>query len=183
MNTKDNYNHRKHGILNPKMKSGRYCTKSATPNLIRYISRGKGSSKASQNDLLCFGAYGAIDFLGVNAITKQFNQVSSLNTRNASKNRYIDHEIFSFSEATEKVLLHNPQIWRKTCSDMASILSDGQHQVAYALHMPDGESQHLHVHFAVNTVNFTTGLKRQENRHRTGEHQKKLNSYLEDNLI
>lgn len=182
MATKNNIPNEKHGILISKMKKGNYCTKDATKKVINYILRAEGSSKANKSDVLCQGAYGAIDFLGENFIIKQFNQVSSLNPHNRDKNRYIDHQIFAFSDVSEKILEANPDLWRKTCSDMTSILSDEQHQVAYALHKPDSDCKHLHLHFAVNTVDFHTGNKRQENWQQTAKHQEKLNAYLEDNL-
>ena len=171
-----------HGILICKMEEGKYRTKTAIPNLIRYVLRSEGSSKAGKSDVLCSGAYGAIDFLGERLIIKQFNQVSSLNTRNAEIKRYIDHQIFEFSEITEQILQQNPQMQKEICSDMTSILSDDQYQIVYALHTPDEDSKHLHVHFAVNTVSFTTALKRQEYWHNTDVHLEKMDAYLEKKL-
>lgn len=71
---------------------------------------------------------------------------------------------------------------------MAATLSDGQYQVFYGIHTGAGtdkgtpissdtekcQGSNLHIHFAINTVNFRTLNKRQETMAATREHEKQL---------
>ena len=172
----------KNGILISLMGHDNYCTKNSTKRVVKYILRSDKSSKAGKNDVLYHGTYGAIDFLGENFIVKQFDEISTLNTYNGKVKRYIDHQIFSFSEESEKIIEANPNIWKDLCSDMTLILSDEQYQTVYALHAPDEDCDHLHIHFGINTVNFCTGKKRQENWQRNKKHLEQLDTYLENIL-
>lgn len=144
---------------------------------MKFMSIGEGKS-----DVLCSGAYGAIDFLGEESIIQQFEQISKLNTRKNKRNRYIDHQILSLPAYAESALKNHPELIDKTCFNLAVILSDEEYQVAYALHEPDEENKHYHMHFAVNTVNFRTGLKRQESYQKNAEHEKKMLAYMKRNL-
>lgn len=51
-------------------------------------------------------------------------------------------------------------------------------QVYYGVHKPDKTERHIHVHFAVNTVNFRTGKKRHENKLETKKRQDRLNKMI-----
>lgn len=165
-----------------KMGKNKYNTKDAPENVIKYILRSEGSSKERADDVLCSGAYGAIDFLGEETTIQQFEKTSKLNTRKNKKNRYIDHQVLSLPPYAESALKNHPELIHKTCSNLAVILSDEEYQVVYALHEPDENNKHYHMHFAVNTVNFRTGLKRQESYQKNAEHEKKMLAYMKRNL-
>mgnify|MGYP001084445227 CR=1 FL=1 len=60
---------------------------------------------------------------------------------------------------------------------------DDGFQVYYGVHRPDGTEKHLHMHFAVNTVNFKTGKKRHENKTATKKRQERLNRIVMAEII
>jgi len=55
-------------------------------------------------------------------------------------------------------------------------------QVYYGVHKPDKTETHIHVHFAVNTVNFRTGKKRHENMGDTKRRQDRLGQIILEEL-
>lgn len=53
-------------------------------------------------------------------------------------------------------------------------------QVVYGIHKPSGKDTHLHIHFALNTVNFDTGNKRRENRRQTKKREERFREITND---
>lgn len=148
-----------HGILINKAGHSRYDKADSIENLIRYISRENGKSK---NDLICCGAFGATDFTDIDTTIMQFKCTQLLHTRKGSFGRYIDHEIYSFSDDEEKLIIQNNIPVEKLAEEMAcDFYSDG-FQVYYGVHKKDECTNNLHIHFAINTVNFHIGNKRRE---------------------
>ena len=47
-------------------------------------------------------------------------------------------------------------------------------QIVYGIHKPSEKDAHLHIHFALNTVNFDNGNKRRENRRQTKEREERF---------
>lgn len=184
------------GILINRAKKGHYTNEDAPRKLIKYIARAAGSSKAGREDVLCTGAYGAIDFLGEELTIRQFEDIQHCYHRAGKISRYADHEIFSFSPNASRILKENPEILPKLANEMAAALSDGQYQVFYGIHTGAGadistaspintkkcQDSDLHIHFAVNTVNFQTLKKPQETMTATREHEKRLQKIVEMKL-
>lgn len=184
------------GILINHARKGHYTNENALSKLVKYIARAEGSSKAGKEDVLCTGAYGAVNFLGEELAIQQFEDIQHCYHRAGKISRYADHEIFSFSPNAERILKKNPEILPKLADEMAAVLSDGQYQVFYGIHTGAGTDKdtsalsetekcqdgHLHIHFAVNTVNFQTLNKRQETKAATREHEKQLQELVEKNL-
>jgi len=191
-----NAKNEKTGILLNLAKKGHYMNEDAAKKLIKYIARGEGSSKEGERDVLCTGAYGAVDFLGEDFTIRQFEDIQHCYTRAGKKFRYADHEIFNFSTDASRILVENPQILPDLAREMAEILSDGQYQVFYGIHKAEKENpgnnifedgkehptQNLHIHFAVNTVNFHTIKKRQETMAATTKHEKQLQELVAKKL-
>ncbi len=185
------------GVLINKAEKGKYTNKNAIRNLIKYINREEGSSKNGSNDVLCSGAYGSVDFMGSEFATTQFEDVQHCYIRAGKTVRYADHEMFTFSPIVSQILKEKPELLPKLANRMAAILSDGQYQVYYGVHMGEedhfhtaeaiskkGDSENnLHVHFAVNTVNFRTLRKRQETRAATAEHEKRMQELIEKEVL
>ena len=172
MNNNDNHNESQ--FIN---RAGRnkYLHPDSVDNLIKYISRENGDSR---KDLICQGTIGAIAFNGTDTIIQQFKCVQALHTRKGNFGRYIDHEIYSFSNAEIEAFKEKnipPDIIAK---NMAMDIFQEGFQVHYGFHKPDNTNKHPHVHFAVNTVNYNTGNKRHENITSTNERKKRLENIV-----
>ncbi len=168
-----------HEILINKAGHSRYDKPDSVENLIRYISRKNGKS---QNDLLCCGAFGATDFTDINTTIKQFKCVQMLHTRKGNFGRYIDHEIYSFSTDEEKAIIENNISVEKLAEKMALDFYKEGFQVYYGVHNKDHGNNSLHVHFAINTVNFQTGNKRREYKSATKDREQRLRRIVDEAL-
>lgn len=194
----DNKNNRDYemGILTNHAGKGHYTNKDAIRKLVKYIARAEGSSKAGKGDVLCTGSYGAVDFLGEEFTVRKFEDIQHCYTRAGKVARYADHEIFTFSPNASRILKKNPGILPELADEMAAVLSDGQYQVFYGIHTGEEadngtpissdtekcQDSNLHIHFAVNTVNFRTLNKRQETMTATRAHEKQLQKIVEMKL-
>lgn len=168
-----------HGILINKAGQCRYDKPDSIENLIRYISRENGKPK---NDLVCCGAFGATDFTDIDTTIMQFKCAQMLQTRKGSFGRYIDHEIYSFSADEEKMIAHSSISVEKLAKEMALDFYKDGFQVYYGVHKKDNSANNLHIHFAVNTVNYITGNKRRENKSATKKRGQKFQRIVEDAL-
>ena len=92
------------GILLNKAGKGNYHTQDSIKNVIRYIARENGMSK---DDLICRWAMVATDFTGLDMTIRHFRCVQMLHERKGNFGRYIDHEIYSFSEEAQKAIYEN----------------------------------------------------------------------------
>lgn len=113
-------------------------------NIISYILR---PSKIPHN---ITGGIG-VSLTSASDVIKQFKQVK----KSFRKTRGIplQHFIVSFSAGEEK--LYSLRQFQSIGYQIAEYFN-GEYQIVFALHE---DSKHLHLHFAVNTVNFRTGKK------------------------
>lgn len=168
-----------HEILINKAGCSRYDKPDSIENLIRYISRENGKPK---NDLVCCGTLGATDFTDIDTTISQFQCVQMLHTRKGNFGRYIDHEIYSFSADEEKAIIQHNISVEKLAEKMAlDFYSDG-FQVYYGVHKKDHGTNGLHIHFAVNTVNFHTGNKRREYISDTNKREQRLRRLVDEEI-
>ena len=163
------------GLLINKAGEGKYLNKDAINNVIKYIARENGKPK---DDLICCSALGATDFTDTDTTIRQFECVQLLHKRKGNFGRYIDHEVYSFSEEEEYMILQNNLPVKEIAQKMAQDFYSDGFQVYYGVHKKDDHEKHLHVHFAVNTVNFRTGKKRHENIGDTNRRRKRLNEIV-----
>lgn len=168
-----------HGILINKAGHSRYDKADPIENLIRYISRKNGKSK---NDLVCCGAFGATDFTDIDTTIMQFKCAQLLHTRKGSFGRYIDHEIYSFSTDEEKMIVQNNISVKKLAEEMAFDFYRNGFQVYYGVHKKDECTNNLHIHFAINTVNYITGNKRREYQSATKKREIKFRCIVDKSL-
>ena len=148
-----------------------YHNQTAVEYVIKYIARENGKSK---DDLICCGAMGATYFTNIDMTVREFQCVQLLYNRRGSFGRYIDHEIYSFSEEEESKISQGNISLENIAKKMAQDFYADGFQVYYGVHKPDKTETHIHVHFAVNTVNFRTGKKRHENMGDTQRRQDRL---------
>lgn len=158
---------------------GNYLNQDSVNNVIKYIARENGKPK---DDLICCGAIGATDFTDTDTTIRQFKCVQLLHKRKGNFGRYIDHEVYSFSEEEENMILQNDIPVEGIAQKMAQDFYNDGFQVYYGVHKPDKTEAHIHVHFAVNTVNFRTGKKRHENMGDTKRRQDRLGQIILEEL-
>ena len=170
----------KGGILINNARNGNYLNQDSIKNVIKYIARENGNPK---NDLICCGAMGATDFTDIDTTIRQFECVQLLHTRKGNFGRYIDHEVYSFSDEEETTILQNDIPVGEIAQKMALDFYNDGFQVYYGIHKSDDTEKHLHVHFAVNTVNFRTGKKRHENKGDTKRRQDRMNKMILSEII
>lgn len=159
---------------------GNYTNSDAPEKVIRYVTRTNGKSK---DELIAWGGLGILEYNGVESVINQFCITQKLYTRRGSFGRYIDHEFFSFSPKGEYILSQNNLDIDKIARKMAYDIYEQDHcQVIYGVHAPDKNESHLHIHFAINTVNFYTGNKRRENIHETADREKRFQKIIWDEI-
>lgn len=152
-------------------KSGKrkYRNPDAPKKLIKYVTR---TNKKSDKDLISWGGFGISESLGTNTIINQFYEVQKLHTREGDFGRYMDHEVYSFSDSTQTAIRNLNIDLDELAREMAQDFYETDHcQVVYGVHEPDETDSHIHIHFAINTVNFANGNKRRENMRQTKERE------------
>ena len=157
---------------------GRYKNHDAPEKLIRYVTRTNGED---DSDLIAWGGLGVAEFLGIQKIINQFYYVQKIHTRKGKFGRYADQDVYSFSTEEENFINENKldvdEIARKMAYD---IYNNDNCQVVYGIHRPSEKDKHMHIHFAINTVNYTNGNKRRENKRQTAERSNRFQQIVED---
>lgn len=168
------------GILVNMAGNGRYKNPEAPEKLLRYITRTNGQPK---RDLVAWGGLGVAEFAGVEAVIKQFYRVQGERQRKGEFGRYMDHEVFSLSARAEEDILNANVELDRMARNMARDIYERDHcQVVYGVHRPDKGDGHMHIHFAINTVDWQTGRKRRENRRQTKEREARFQKIVEEEI-
>lgn len=168
------------GSLFNKAGEGNYTKPNDLENVIKYIVRENGDSP---DDLIALGGLGVTEFLGTDIIIKQFYDIQKIHTRKGNFGRYIDHEVFSIRPEIEQLIYDNNLDIDIISREMAYDFYEVDHcQVVYGVHRPPDKNKKLHIHFAINTVNYVTGDKRRENQRQTKERSSRFNKIVADAL-
>ena len=166
------------GLLMNYAGRNKYRNQDAPEKVIRYITRTNGSAK---DDLVVWGGLGIMEHLDPGEIARQFYLVQKMNTRGGKQGRLVDHEVYSLSEGEERLVQRNNADIDEIARDMARDFYGKDHcQVVYGVHKPDQGNTHMHIHFAINTVDFARGRKRRENRHQTKEREARFREILKE---
>lgn len=169
------------GLLINKAGKGRYLNQDAPEKVIHYITRTR-KDETRARDVIAWGARGASEYKGSDGMIEEFKAVQKLHTRRGNFGRYIDHEIYSFSDLEQReILQYGVDIDRLARILAYEFYCEGT-QVIYAVHRPDEWDDHMHVHCAVNTVNFHTGNKRRENKTQTKEKEKRMRKLIKKEI-
>lgn len=169
-----------HGILVNRAGHSRYVNPEAPERVVKYVTRTNGMPA---DDLIAWGGIGVAEYLGVDMIVNQISDVQKLYKRKGNFGRYIDHEVYSFSSEEETAVREKNVDIDKVARKMAYDFYDNDDcQVVYGVHKTDGGEKHLHIHFAVNTVNFVTGKKRRENKRQTKERQQRFQKMIDEEI-
>ena len=162
-------NDKTQGELLNKSGKGRYTNYDAPEKLIRYVTRTNGKNNA---DLIAWGGLGVTEFLGIEKIIDQFYSVQIIHNRKGNFGRYVDHDVYSFSIEEENFINANKLDVDKIARKMAyDFYERDKCQVVYGIHRSSKTDKHMHIHFAINTVNYITGKKRRENTRQTRERE------------
>lgn len=168
------------GIYVNKDGDGRYRNPDAPEKLIRYITRTNGKD---EKDLISWGGEGVLDRCGVEFVIGQFYFAQKAHTRHDDFGRYMSHTLFSLSNEGAKTILEKNIDLDYIARQMARDIFERDHcQVVYGIHLPDKSDSHIHIHFAINTVNYRTGGKRRENMTQTLERRWRFNQIISDEI-
>lgn len=168
----------KHGLLVNQAGKGRYFNRDAPDLLIRYVTR---TDRKPADDLITWGGLGVAEFMGIEAMGSQFHAVQEMHKQKGSFGRRADHEVYSFSMEEMQIIEEENLDVDRIARKMAYDFYDRDHcQVVYGVHKPDKGHAHMHVHFAVNTVKYTTGNKRRENMRQTRERQERFSQIVRE---
>ena len=169
-----------YGKLFNKDGNRKYTNPDASEKLIKYVTRTNGKP---DDDLITWGGLGITEYKDIDSIINQFYIVQKMHTRRGSSGRYISHEVFSFEAETE-ILIHEKKldidkIARKMANDFYTI---DNCQVIYGVHKPEYEDKHMHIHFAINSVNYRTGNKRRENKSQTNKRNFRFQKIIDNEI-
>lgn len=144
-----------------------FSEQASVENLIRYVIRDQ-KKKTAADDLIEYGAFGAPEWMGTEEIVRMFHLVQDQYKRKGGIERYMDHEIYLFSEREIERITERGDTVENVARKLAENIYQEGHQVVYGVHkkeIPDEErgKGHIHVHFAVNAVNYKDRKKRHEN--------------------
>lgn len=169
-----------HGLLLNKAGEGKYTKIKATENLIRYVTR---TNKKKKDDLITWGGVGVAEFTGPEGMISQFGTAQKMHRRKGGFGRYADHEIYSCSSVEERLIKEKRIDVDKIARKMAYDFYERDHcQVVYGAHTKDEGNDFIHIHFIINSVDYTTGNKRRENMRQTQERQERFRQILKEEL-
>lgn len=143
------------GVLN-RMTNGNYVNEDAVENVIRYITRTR-KNENRKNELLMYGGKGVAIYEPVDYMIAQLIYVQCVFGIEQRKGRRMYHEVFSLDPHEFIRMGRNVNTLWKFADQCAQCYFDAGYQVVYAIHGTN-ESD-LHIHFAVSTINFRSGLK------------------------
>lgn len=156
----------------------------AVENVLQYILRIRPNEKRRQ-DLLTYGGKGIPLFLSPDDIINQFLYVQNLYLINSRKGIRIYHEVLSFTDSEYERLGYDINLIYQIAMRCSEEYFNRGHQVVFAIHYES--EKHLHIHFAINSINYITGKKLhtniQENRTRECLFQNIINSFIADRII
>lgn len=171
-----------YGRLINKAGKGNYSKCGDIGRLIRYDLR-KQRRKWKGGDLILWGAIGAPEWEGSQLIIESFKEVQKMHTRKGKFGRYIDHEIYAFTDEAVKAIDESNTDLEHMARQMADDFFQDGTQVVYAVHGKEEEDGlNLHIHFAVNTVDFRTGKKRRENKTDTQKRSDRMSRIVQENI-
>lgn len=162
---------------------GNYLRKRDIGNVIRYILRQR-KKEESADELIAWGGFGVPEWRGAEGAIEAFEEVQKMHIRNGRFGRYIDHEYFDFTDDDRLRMEESNVDMDIIAREMAQDFYQEGTQVIYGIHekMDKDGTINLHVHFAVNTVDYRTGKKRRENMSGTRERSMKMNEIMEKHI-
>ncbi len=137
-------------------KNQNYSNTDAVANLLHYVTRTRENEDRG-NDLISYGAAGADYFHSVDFMVQQFCYVQYIHGINTRRGRRMYHEVLNLMDCEYERLDRDPQRLWWVGMECCQIYYQMGHQVVFAVHWEP--EKRCHIHFAVNSINFITGLK------------------------
>lgn len=140
------------------VRKGKYQNEDAVDNVLRYITRTRINENRA-NELYSFGGMG-IDLypFNIDTIIYQFKAIQDIHNIKGRGGRRIVHEVYTVLNGNYPK--ENERLVYETLDEVAKIgcsyLYNMGFQVVYAVHISD---KNPHIHFAINSISFRTGLK------------------------
>ena len=135
---------------------GSYTNVDAVENVIKYITRTR-AYETREDELICYGGAGIGAYLPPYDIIRQFLYVQELYNIKSRKGRRIYHETLTFTDEEFRSLNGDYKEIISIAEKISHLHFASGHQVLYGIHL--SKEKKLHIHFAINTINFITGLK------------------------
>ena len=138
------------------MEYGRYQNKDAVENVLRYIMRVRKYEDRA-NELLAYGGAGVPLYATPELMIQKFLYVQKLFHIDSRKGRRMHHEVLNLRDEEYEKLGSSIQNLYQYALNCCMVYYEQGHQVVFAIHWEP--QKRLHIHFAVNTINFITGKK------------------------
>ena len=144
-------------LIMPETK-GKYTNKNVISNTIRYITRTR-VNEDRRFELLLYGSPNTLIFSesGVANAISEFDVVQRYYHGIYLKGSKVYHEILRMSDDETEFFMQNLRLLDMYAFDCARLYAGLGHQVVYAVHKSIDKG--LHVHFIINAVKYTDGLK------------------------
>lgn len=136
-------------------KSYNYTNKDAVEKVIRYITRTR-KNETERNSLISVGSMGISYYMSSEIMIHQMEMVQNVYDIDKRGGRRIAHEVFLLSSEDLFLLGCNYALIYDMAFAMSSHYYQQGHQVVFAIHK---DKDRVHIHFAINTINFINGLK------------------------
>ncbi|MGL5436932.1 MAG: relaxase/mobilization nuclease domain-containing protein [Lachnospiraceae bacterium] len=162
------------GIL-VRMTKGNYTNQDAVDKVLHYISRTRDQDE-NQDEVLATGGAGVNYYSGTPTMINQFSYVQHVNRIEQRKGRRMYHEIFQISMEEFYILGGTGQSIDCLASALCQYYFAKGHQVVFAVHA--GRQGDIHIHFAVNTINFINGKKWHDSKLNLKERESYFNSVI-----
>lgn len=138
------------------MNRGTYSNENVVENVIRYITRTR-KKEDRQHELYGYGGVGVTNCISPEIMIAQIKYIQKIHGIDVRGGRRMYHETFSLCDKEFESLHYDFSIVNLFAMECCQEYFLRGHQAIYAVHFePDKK---LHIHFAVNTINFIDGKK------------------------
>lgn len=148
---------KKDGYYKTKYK-GNYTNKDAPKKLINYVTR-TGKREDRKEDLIIWGARGVLYSQPIDDIIHIIEQTQMICRGSRPMGPRMFHEIYGLSDGQMYFFHYYPQLLDEFAYACAGVYYDAGHQVIYGVHNEPYSEKRMHIHFAVNAVNYNDGYK------------------------
>ena len=165
-----------------KMNYGGYYNTDAVENVIRYITRTR-ANEMKEEELICWGSYNTLIYneAGIpdpEVAINQFLGVQMFYDIKKRKGKRMYHETLNLLPDEYFFLLGDQYRFPCLLYECCKYYDNMGFQVVYALHL--SKSKGVHIHFAINAVNYKSGLKWHTLGYDDWLRQQAFNSYIYD---
>ena len=143
-------------------RKGNYMNEDAVEKVIRYITRIRPNEDRA-DELIAWSGMGVGCYASPELVIEQFCAVQEVYGIKAKGGRRIYHEVLGIREEEFERMWRDYGLVYQIAAECAQRYYSRGHQVVFAIHHAPKDSQTgnsgVHIHFAVNTVNFMTGRR------------------------